>query len=421
MSLLSDTLRQMERTDEATVRLDAYARSRGIRLDGKPEDDAATIAPVHHTEIAYRKFSAVTVRPVHWLIPGKIARGTVTTIAGHPGGGKSQVTDSFGATVSTGGLWPCEKVRAEVGNVIYLSAEDSAETTIKPRLQAAGADMERCFVLDAVLVINQDGEPSERSFNLAEDIKRLRAMIQEIGKVAVLVIDPVTAYLGGTDSHKNADIRQLLAPLAKLAEEFDLAVICVNHLNKSGNNDALLRVMGSLAFVAAARSAWIVAKDPENPSRRLFLPAKNNLGPDQTGLAFSIEGCALPGGIETSRVAWEVNPVIISANDVLMLEPAEDRSATDEAANLLRQLLNAGPVKAQDVQREARQAGISDKALRRARERLGITPRKTAFSGGWTWELSTEDAPNPQDAPLKEEGIFGIEGHLGELPEGVDV
>jgi putative DNA primase/helicase len=391
----------------------------GEILKVEPPAPAQQIEPC---EISYRKFSNVTARPINWLIPGKIARGTVTTIAGHPGGGKSQVTDNFGATISTGGRWPCETVRAEIGNVVYLSAEDSAETTIKPRLLAAGAEMARCFTLDAVKVVNQDGEPSERSFNLAEDIKRLRIMMQEIGDVMLLVIDPVTAYLGGADSHKNADMRQLLMPLAKLAEEFDLAVICVNHLNKGGaNNDALLRVMGSLAFVAAARSAWIVAKDPENPARRLFLPAKNNLGPDQTGLAFSIDGCTITGGIETSRISWEPNPVSISANEVLALEPPEDRTATDEAADLLRQLLSPGPMKAQDVQREARQAGISEKALRRARERLGITPRKAAFSGGWTWELSTEDAPNVEDAPLKREGILGVEGHLGSLPPGFDV
>jgi RecA-family ATPase len=109
----------------------------------------------------------------------------------------------------------------------------------------------------------------------------------------LIVIDPITAYLAGIDSHINADVRAVLAPLGQLAARHSVAVVCVSHLNKGGaasggSGDALLRVSGSLAFVAAPRAAFIVARDPENRARRLFLPAKNNLGRDGTGLAFSV-------------------------------------------------------------------------------------------------------------------------------------
>ncbi len=108
-------------------------------------------------------------------------------------------------------------------------------------------------------------------------------MILKIGEVAMIVIDPISAFLGGTDSRKNADIRALLHPLCKLAAGHEAAVVCVSHLNKTSGGEPLLRVTGSLAFVAAARSAWIVAKDRDDPNRRLFLPLKNNIGNDQTG------------------------------------------------------------------------------------------------------------------------------------------
>jgi putative DNA primase/helicase len=113
----------------------------------------------------------------------------------------------------------------------------------------------------------------------------------------------------------------------------------------------------------------------------------------------------LPGGIRTSRIIWEAERVTLTANEALAPAQAmEDRSATDEAVAWLRDLLAAGPMKASDVQREARQAGIGDKPLRMARERLRIRPRKRAFADGWEWAL-----PPPDDTP-------NVEGSAGHFP-----
>jgi hypothetical protein len=151
-------------------------------------------------------------------------------------------------------------------------------------------------------------------------------------------------------------------------------------------------VTGSLAFVAAARAAYIVAKDQTNPARRLVLPIKNNLGTDETGYAFHVEPAELPGGIRTSRIIWEAERVTLTANEALA------------PAQAMEDLLAAGPMKASDVQREARQAGIGDKPLRMARERLRIRPRKRAFADGWEWAL-----PPPDDTP-------NVEGSAGHFP-----
>jgi RecA-family ATPase len=234
-------------------------------------------------------------------------------LAGHPGLGKSQATLNIAAIATTGGLWPVDRVYCEQGNVIILSAEDDAADTIRPRLEASGADLNRAFILDAVIDISG----GRRSFNLAADLGRLGQMIEEIGGAALIIIDSISAYLGGTDSHKNADIRALLSPLAEMAAKHDAAIIGVSHLNKCGGGEALLRVTGSLAFVAAARAAFLVVKDPEDPKRRLFLPVKNNIGNDSTGLAFRIESAELPGGISTSCVSWEADPVTISADEAM--------------------------------------------------------------------------------------------------------
>jgi hypothetical protein len=336
--------------------------------------------------VIVRRLSDVVAKPIRWLWPGRIARGKVSMIAGHPGLGKSQLTAALASVVTTGGRWPVDRTPSERGRVILLNAEDDAADTIRPRLEAAGADLERCEILDAIVEgFHSNGQPATRGFSIKDDIGALDELLTARTDVALVVIDPITAYLSGVDSHVNADVRAVLTPLSEIAAKHGVAVVCVSHLNKgsagkASSGEAMLRVSGSLAFVAAARAAFIVVKDQENPARRLFLPAKNNVGKDGSGLAFSVESVTLDSGIDTSRVLWEPNPVTITADEA-MAPPLEDgeRTMTEEAVDLLRDVLSAGRVPSHDVKRRATEAGISDKALRTARERLNVVSSREGF------------------------------------------
>jgi AAA domain len=361
-----------------------------------------------------RCVSDIEARPVRWLWPGRIARGKVSLLAGHPGLGKSQVGASMAAIVTTAGLWPVDRTRCDRGRVVIFSAEDDPEDTIRPRLEAAGADLTRCHVFETVEDRAPNGTPRRRPFSLASDLPRLSAALAELPDVALVLIDPITAYLGDTDSHKNADVRAVLAALAEVAAKHSVAIVAVSHLRKSGAGDALLQVTGSLAFVAAARAAYVIAKDKDDPQRRLMLPIKNNLGEDQTGYAFSLESFRLPGGIDTSRVIWEAESVAVTADEALApAQATQDGSATDEATDWLRERLARGAMKVSDIDYEAKQAGIKPKPLRSARERLQIVPKKAAFAGGWEWALpGAEDAQHAQGAPTQGQGIFAVAGHL---------
>jgi hypothetical protein len=352
----------------------------------------ATGVPSHKSPSAAlvaRRASDIQRQPVQWLWPGRIARGKVTIVAGEPGLGKSQLTCAIAAAVTTGGAWPCEEGRSPSGSVIILSAEDDASDTICPRLDAAGADARRVMVVSAVKVDHGQGR---RSFNLQSDLALLESEIDRLGDALLVIIDPVSSYLGHVDSHKNAELRAVLEPLGEMAARHGVAVLAITHFNKSGSGSPNNRFIGSIAFVAAARAAFIVAADPDDKRRRLFIPTKNNVGPALDGLGFRIELIDVGDEILAPMIVWD-GPVTVTAEEVLAPHsgsstgPAPRRT---EAEDFLRLVLAVGPLPTRRIKSEAKEAGLSWPSIRRAKESLGILASKTALDGGWVWTMPEE-------------------------------
>src|SRR5437660_11349850 len=219
-----------------------------------------------------RCFSDIAPKPLRWVWPGRIPLGKLTLLVGDPGLGKSLLTAGIASCVSRGASFP-DGARCDSGSAILLSAEDDPGDAIRPRLDAAGADVSRVHILDAVRVQLTDGSLTEKSFNLETDIALLEGVLREHPDVRLIVIGPISAYLGGTDSHSNAEVRGLLSPLAALAAKYGVAVLAVTHLRKSAGA-AIYRAISSIAFAAASRAVWAVACDPEDEERRLLVPGK---------------------------------------------------------------------------------------------------------------------------------------------------
>ena len=181
------------------------------------------------TKVLYRCASEIEMEPVKWLWPGRVALGKHTCLAGEPGTGKSQLTIDLAARVSLGAPLPCSEGTAPQGSVIILSAEDSDADTIVPRLRAAGADLGRVNIIKMV-ELDEDGR---RGFNLQADLGALERMIVKLGDVQLVVIDPISSYLGrGLDSHRNSDVRGVLEPLSEMAERLGVAIVSVTHFSK---------------------------------------------------------------------------------------------------------------------------------------------------------------------------------------------
>jgi hypothetical protein len=214
--------------EQLTERVDAEPIWSPTSQDESSEDRAILVS---------RCAAEIAPEKIEWLWTGRLALGKHTCIAGEPGAGKSQLSIAIIATVTTGGEWPCGEGRAPVGNVIILSAEDGAADTIVPRLLAAGADIGRVHIVSAV----RNPDESRRVINLQYDLDLLERKIAKIGNVVLVVVDPVSSYLGKADSHKNSEVRSVLEPLSDMADCARVAILSITHFSKSGVNNTTKR------------------------------------------------------------------------------------------------------------------------------------------------------------------------------------
>lgn len=332
-----------------------------------------------------RRASEIEERKLCWLWPGRIPLGKLALFAGDPGLGKSAATIDIAARVTRGTAWPDGAVNTHAGSVIILSAEDDEEDTIRPRLRVAGANLDKVFIVQAVRHAKSDGETTLDHFSLATDVVALQDAVVSLEDVRLVIVDPISAYLGNTDSHVNAKVRGILAPLTQIAQALRFSVIALDHLSKS-NRPALYRPNGSIAFTAAARAVWLFAKNPDDPAQHLMLPGKSNLAREQKGLSYTLG----EGEPDVVAVTWG-EAVSISADAVLEQEGIEARSERMEAADWLLDRLSGGPVSATRIKEDAQKAGLTWITVRRAQRALGIKPHKDGFDGGWSWQLP-EDA-----------------------------
>ncbi|HEX8915005.1 MAG TPA: AAA family ATPase, partial [Humisphaera sp.] len=392
-----------------------------------PEDPAGLVGGPVLTCMA-----DVQPRAVDWLWDGRFALGRQSLIVGVPGGGKSFLTCEMAAHVTTGTPWP-DGSPCPRGSVLLICAEDDPADTIRPRLDACGADVSKVHILRGVRRVSADGDADEVMFKLA-DVKELERALRQIRDCLLVVVDPIGSFLGGgADAHRDNEVRGVLAPLSLLAERYGVAVVLVAHRRKSSAGSADESTLGSRAFTGLARAVWHLSRDPDDPGRRLLLPGKNNLAAASTGLAFRLVGGPTPA------VEWEDAPVAMTADDALVAErrrmsgddggsgrddgDARDRGraeplrpgpkavARTAAEHWLTALLANGGMRVGrhekpeegTIAAAARAAGFSWGTLRRAREALGIVPVKAEFNDGWYWQLPpADDGDEPPAAAAAE-------------------
>lgn len=325
------------------------------------------------------RLSEVEQKPLNWLWPGYLAIGTISNLSGDPGGGKSRIAYDIAARVSTGQPLPgCTEGSSPAG-VVLLQGEDAVDTMVRPALVSAGADLQRVAVPDANAL---QGQP----LVLPNDMKLVEVAAAQV-QAKLVVVDPVTVYF--PCNHNSAEsVRAALRPLTEFAEAAGIAVLLVQHLNKSGSGNPLYKVGGSTAWIAAARSAMMAINDPtsSDPYKHLLVPIKTNL----IAAPSLVYRTVLEG--DQVGVEW-LGASGFTVRDLNKSE-YEDGSRLWEAMEVLYLILRDGPLFAAEVVDRARYEQVAKRTLERAKAMLRVKAERKAYKSAWRWVWRLPDDEN---------------------------
>jgi hypothetical protein len=372
-----------------------------VTSDGTRIAAEALGEPTPGDRLVVRSLDGVARRRVEWVVDGLLPRRALTLVAGVGGLGKSTWLLAVAAVVSNGTLL------GEPGDVVIVTLEDTLEEIVRPRLEAAGARLDRVHAIEVPLEVGQFELPLDL-VELAEKVRARRAQL--------VVVDPITAAIDlNLDAHKDQDVRVVLAGLAKLTERANCATAFVGHLNKAPSSDVYLRVGGSVAFYNAARSVVLVTPDSEgSEEHRLITQAKANWSRRRPVQRHVLEEIVLDGAERDTAVRMRY---VEDADDVdrdHVLADHRDRQNSDEkhsaAILFLVGTLDDGEWHdSAGLKTLAGARGIAERTLKRAAQELGVEydsrgwPRST-----WWRHPSRAMPPPPRDGPT---GGSGANSH----------
>lgn len=351
-----------------------YDGRRAGRAAEQPEHDDDPLPLVRASDVRRKR--------TRWLWQGRIPQREVTLLAGRKGIAKSTCFDWLTAELTRGTLPGAYKGKSV--SVIRAAPEDAPEETSKPRLEAAGADLDRVYFV----ALDRSGELS-----LPEDVDRLKQAVRRVD-AALVVLDPITAFLSdATKANDEASVRRALMPLVMLAREINVSALASIHLNKKADHDALMRVLGSVGFVNVVRSVLFMGRDPSDPdpdrgSMRVIAHEACNVGPEQPSLAAHIEPVLLDKSGEdeatsTSRLVID-GETDVRANQLLSKGDPDEQTERDHAVTWLRAQLADGPQSSRELlERCQSEVPCSKKTLRRAKDAMSVVAEQTAE--GWVW------------------------------------
>jgi putative DNA primase/helicase len=324
-----------------------------------------------------RRMADVTVETVAFLWPPYLPLRKLTLLEGDPGQGKSWLTAAIAASGSRGDGLPGMGAFAPFGS-LFFTVEDGLGDTLRPRLEALGADL-------ALIFGHEEAVQLDTPEGLAEIEREIEAR-----RPGLVVVDPVMAFVGaGTDIYRANEVRSVLRPLAKMAQAHGCSILAVRHVNKLKGGRAIYAGQGSIDFTAAARSVLLAGSAAGDDAEHAVLHIKANLAAKGPALGYRIEG---------GRFCW-TGESGLTAGDLLAAEPtSEELSAEEEARSFLREMLAAGPAAAREVTAAAKGSGIAERTLRRAKKREGVVVRRVEAQGRaeWHWNLPADGVRRPR-------------------------
>lgn len=317
-------------------------------------------------------FSEIAEERLEWLWYPYVCRGTLGLLDGDPGDGKSQFCAWLCARVTRGDILPGGD-RTEPANVFLFNFEDLKGSVIKPRLKANGADLTRVFIqsrqfqLTAELVEWLDGEIAEK-------------------RPAIVILDPIQAFMSGVDGNSNIDVREFMSRLAEIAEKYLCAIICVRHFGKSEQDKAMKKGLGSTDFVGISRNQFGLARRNDETRGFIVFHMKTNFERGQAMLFAMGDADGRKG--EQPKIGFDRFEKI-DADDYFGAEKGRrgpGQNEREEAKEYLLTRLAQGPVRVEILKRDCEARGISNSTMNRAADDLAIV-KVQHEDRRWYWSL----------------------------------
>lgn len=363
--------------------------------------------PKFNATIVGIRMSDIRTEKLEWLWPDKIPAGNITLFGGQPGCGKSIVLLDIVSRTTTGKDWADgSKNTAGPRDVLLLASEDGEADTIKPRLIAAGADMSRIIVIRRVLMEPPDGDKgkgkSKHAFQLDGDILTLKNALKANSGVALVALDPISAFFGNSDPNKDKEIRPVMEAIADAMEGTKCAFIGIIHNNKRGDADSISKILGASSVVGVARAVWGFGYDADDKTLRHMLLVKGNLSEKRTGMSYKLVNTAikLDYGEEDGQPVcdWQ-GETDEDADDMLAKKREKAKNGSpelksDAAQMMLKRELANGWKLLRDLHRIREREGISESTMKRARYTLGVICTKSA---PWMWAMPGTPAPESKE------------------------
>jgi hypothetical protein len=230
-------------------------------------------------------------------------------------------------------------------------------------------------------------------FNVKENLPHLKAYMKKM-RPKLMIVDPITEYMIRKSGDENLDIRSALTPLEQAAEKYKTTILLVTHTHKGVDTaaPALHQAIGSIAYGAVVRSAWMVMRSPDDNEHRLFLKAKLSIGIAKPGLSYRIKQV---GNNPTHvRLIWDKETVKQSAEEMLCKHqnrgrPPRKRNNAEEI--ILKAFKNTDNIKSKKIKKQLEAANISYKTYMTVKKALGVKSvqiiNKKTNKMHWSWKL----------------------------------
>ena len=323
-------------------------------------------------------YSDVIAEPIKWLWYPYIAIGKITLLQGDPGDGKSSMMIHLIAELSKGGVLPDGQAVRRAQKIIYQCSEDGAKDTIRQRLEESGADCRNIAFLNEKI---HEG--------LTVDDERIRDFISGF-RPQLVVIDPIQSYVENeSDLQIAVKARKIMRRVSIWADTYDCAFVLIGHLNKQGKSKGLYRGLGSIDYVASARSVLQVERDEKDEDIRIVRHIKNNLASLGDDFKFEIR--------KNKGFKWLINKGLDEA--VSNIDTVETESVIDKlpknkhelAAMLIKRALKDGPVESTEIRNLMTEYRIGEKTMNDVKTQIGIKPYRKMRSWYWAMPEPAED------------------------------